>query len=333
MAATPTDVVAPAYLSWWGLVIAGCGVFLALAVAAILLGQGGPVAPYVPDECECAPAVPPGKPHDFVVLPVHEFAGEAILNQHFSRHALSTANTCGMLPLLRRYCQEPNDSPKRAALRQKILERLALVSLEITSTSAELDCEEERADQIADYLLDVANARVRRLALWSILLGAIGSTVVNGLALWNVHQRIYRSIGILFGLAVAAVSVAALSAGQVGVLFAHQRNALGEMYESPAQTEVFPPAVWRHLNRPDERDGNPDSLRDSLLYRWQHSGELAARSADEKQRLMDLLFGSGGVYQAGELRIRANLFDQMESYVNLMKHDLRQLSLELSQVD
>lgn len=329
-AASPSPVAPKP--SRWRVAVGITAFILTVIITVLIIGHEEPTAPYVPKECECAPTMPRKPLGDWVVLSDQDLAQEKMLLQHFSPRALSTANICGMIPLLRQYCSEPEDSPQRRIIRQKLSERIATVALDISSTSAEMDCEEERADQIADYLIDVAHARIKKLTLWSILLGAIGSTLVNGLALWNVDHRIYRLIGILFGLAVAAISLTAITAVQTQLEYSHQRNGLAELYQQAAVPTVFPPSVWNYLNRPDERDGNPSSLRVSLLHRWEHSGELGAKPEAEKQRLMALLFGTGGSYRASELRIRANLFDQLESYINLMKHDLEQLAREIAEL-
>jgi len=285
----------------------------------------------VPSESECAPTAPLREAGDFVVVPAEELAGDELLTKSFSSHALATANVCGLVPLLRSFCREPQDSLRRVELRQKVAERLAVISLEVAGTAAVLDCEEERADQIADYLLDVANTRIKNLTLVSVLLGALGTVVTGALALWNVDRRIYRSLGILFGLAVAAIGLNALRSGQADVHYTHRRNPLAELYRQPAHPEAFPAAVWSYLNRPGNRDGESESLRERLLDRWQRSGELGAKSQAERERLMNLLFGPGGAYRAGELHMRANFFDQLESYVNLMKHDVQHLAREFAE--
>lgn len=308
------------------------GALVLLWLGERLTGDARP-APYVPDECECGPAAAPRSHRHVIVWPDQELAHDPLLNRRLSRHALSTANICGLVPLIREYLQEADGSARRLILRQRLNEELALVRLEITSTSAEMDCEEERADQIADHLLDAASARVKRLTLLSILLGALGAALTNGLALAKVDQRVYRSLAIVFGLAVAAIGLSALRAGQYRVDYPHARNPLAELYHRPDQSEIFPPAVWNYLNRPDPRNGRPDSLREALIDRWLRSGELGAKDEEEKQRILGLLLGPGGAYQPDELRIRANLFDQLESYINLMKHDVYQLASELARLE
>jgi hypothetical protein len=294
-------------------------------------GLGDRTSPIIPDECECSPAAPPMDAADYEIVPHDELATDVQLRSHFSPGALRTANACGLVPLLRRYCRE-SDPSRRVALRQEVSNRLAVVWLEVSSTAGELDCEEERADQIADYLLGVASARKTNLTLWSIIIGALGTVVTSVIALCGASQKVYRTLGILFGLAVALVSIAALRSDQVVVQFTHQRNALAELRDQPAQRKVLPASVWNYLTWPDSRCGEQRSLRDRLLDRWERSGGLGAKAPGERQRLMALLFSPGGMYRASELAIRGTLFDQLESYVNLMKHDVLQLVREFTEM-
>lgn len=47
---------------------------------------------------------------------------------------------------------------------------------------------------------------------------------------------------------------------------------------------------------------------------------------------MELYFGEGGKYSAEQLSTRADMLDQLESHINLMKQDLRKLSIEIEQI-
>ncbi|MGK0639506.1 hypothetical protein [Thermaurantimonas aggregans] len=54
------------------------------------------------------------------------------------------------------------------------------------------------------------------------------------------------------------------------------------------------------------------------------------RHQRKKQRKnLCLIFGKGGKYTASQLINRANMYDQPEAYINLMKQDLKVLASEL----
>lgn len=281
-------------------------------------------------EVECAPASPATMLLPGLVLPPKQVLADTLLRVHFTPPALAVANRYGLLPALHRLTAAPVGSLARLSERQRVSEQLAALALAVSSTAAELDCEEERADQIADYLLDRAGSRVRTFTLLSILLGALGTVVTGVMSLLEVRKTLYRPIGIAFGLAGATLGLLTLRTSEVTVDFRHRRNALAAIGRGPAPAPVFPAAVWAHLNQP--RSHGPEALspRQTLLHRWQTTGELGAKDEADKQRLLHLLFGAGGTYKASELRIRANFYDQLESSVALMKPEVFLLSQQVA---
>ncbi|RDV11445.1 hypothetical protein DXT99_24610 [Pontibacter diazotrophicus] len=288
----------------------------------------------IPEESECATRTHVMTTRGHTVLSDAELAADSLLARTFSDDALQTANLCGVAPLLRELLATSPGSVQRLLVRQRISERLDDVSLEISSTAAVLDCEEERADQIADYLLDAAQSRVKQLTFLTILLGALGTVATGIMAILKVRKKIYRSLGIAVGVMTAGLSYTGMrTSAAADVPFLHERNALGDIWHGEAESQIFPATVWHFLSRPGIRGKGQTPRREHLLNRWLSAGELGAKEEEEKQRLVDLLFGEGGIYKADELRIRANLHDQLESSVNLMKNDLQKLVWEISEVE
>jgi hypothetical protein len=77
---------------------------------------------------------------------------------------------------------------EQAVLYRKIHNRLLVASTEISSLVAELDCEGERADQLATYLDGRDQRRIRNLTLLSIVTGAATTVVTAIQQQWtNVH--------------------------------------------------------------------------------------------------------------------------------------------------
>jgi hypothetical protein len=53
----------------------------------------------------------------------------------------------------------------------------------------------------------------------------------------------------------------------------------------------------------------------------------------KKEKVYTLFFGEGGKYTADQLTNRANMHDQIEAQINLMKQDLKLLALELEKIN
>jgi len=261
------------------------------------------------------------------VLPEDAFENDPILNKYFSIQALHTANYLGLIPELKSMVAAPEK--EREDKIQDLEYKVSTVFMKISVTAAELDCEEERADQIADYLLDISSTRNWMLTLYSIILAAIGTIIVSLMDLvFNTKKTIYRSVQIVFGITVAIIGVSILTTQEIQISFNHERNLLGEIGNDDTNSH-FHPEVWNFLTKPEAREKGKPPLREVLIGRWKTTGELGAKSDDEKNKLLKLLFGKGGLYSASELRIRANYFDQLESTVNLMKSDVLNLQEQL----
>lgn len=95
----------------------------------------------------------------------------------FSSDALQVAEVVGVLPLVNHLASDTGSSRRdplaSVVLRQRITEILLLTLFEITSTTAELTCERDRADQVADRIDEIDGARVKRLTIASILFGEL----------------------------------------------------------------------------------------------------------------------------------------------------------------
>ncbi|AWM33111.1 hypothetical protein [Hymenobacter nivis] len=106
---------------------------------------------------------PPPYRYDPTFAPRADFAGALTpaLLARYPRRNLLTAKAAGLLPALTTLLsleatahQQPGPAAEVAVLRlrQLIGAQMALVSTTVTSLNAELDCEGERADQMAGYL-------------------------------------------------------------------------------------------------------------------------------------------------------------------------------------
>jgi hypothetical protein len=198
--------------------------------------------------------------------------------------------------------------------------------LAIKSVAAEADCEEERADDVADRLQDSQELQSTQFTVLSLLGSGLGGALSGGLSLGA--QAIWSAIaGIIAGVTEATFGTMALS-NSLTHKFRHERNILKEIWDGPKQSKLFPRSVWQFLNRPLPEDVSHRSLRETLIARWRHDGRLGENSVEEQHRI-ELFFGVGGLYTASELRDRAAMLDMVESDVNLMSHDLEHFLDEL----
>jgi hypothetical protein len=277
----------------------------------------------------CDPPLPYRYDPAFAPRPDFEAALTPALLARYPRRNLLTANAAGVLPQLQellvleaKHQQQPGPTTEVAVLRQRqrILAQLTLVGTTIASVAAELDCEGERADQVAGYLNEQDSRRTQRLNVLSIGVGAasgIGTTVIT-----NTPGQ--YAFGIGGGLLAAGLGLLTLHGGST-VEFTHPRNLLAEVWAEKPATDLYPPSVWYMLTNPAFSNSGQTTLAHNTRQRWQHYGQLAHPESAQGQQLAALLFGTGGQYSADQLTVRANMLNELQSAVRLLNQELQGL--------
>ncbi len=252
----------------------------------------------------------------------------------YPRRNLLTANAAGILPLLQALLaleaaarQHPGPAAEVAVLhqRQRIAAQLALVSTTVASVAAELDCEGERADQVAGYLAGQDDRRTQRLNVLSIGMGAasgIGTTVIE-------NKPAQYAFGIGGGLLAAGLGLLTLHVSHTAE-FTHPRNLLADVWAEKPTSDLFPPSVWYMLTEPAFSNSGQTALAHNTRQRWQHYGQLAHPASRQGKELAALLFGAGGRYSAAQLTVRANMLNELQAAVRLLNQELQGLQLALN---
>lgn len=272
--------------------------------------------------------------------PIHSIDIDTVLINRFSFQSLNAANDIGLIDLLTEYVKLKktlNNNPtleKRieiVELSQRINQRINISSLEISAVASEMDCEEERADQIATYLKGKEDDAETKLTVGAIVVGA-AAAITAGLLLANGDAgNATEFIGIGAGLTEATLGVLILL-NKRKVNFYHPRNALKDIWTAPETSTIFPSSVWYYLTY-ENPETKEKSLRQQLVDKWLGFGQIAETKEKNKESVYNLFFGDGGKYTADQLTNRANMHDQIEAHINLMKQDLKLLVLELEKLN
>ncbi|MBO0953322.1 epoxide hydrolase N-terminal domain-containing protein [Fibrella forsythiae] len=257
--------------------------------------------------------------------PLASLPTDTALTNHFSPHDILLANAAGILPLLQGMRQpKTNDMDARLARLSKLQQvqgRLLLASTEIASLAAELDCEGERADQLATYLDQKDQTRVRNLTLLSVFVGAV-TTVASTLI---QADRADKVAGISGGLLSAGLGGAAALSSHQAILFSHNRNLLADIWDQSEQSAIYSPFIWYVLNEKSFSNNGQHSIRYNIRQRWQ-AYTLAGSPLGKKV----LYFGAGGLYQADDFHARANMLNQLQASIRSISQDLQGLLTRLT---
>lgn len=259
---------------------------------------------------------------------------DSALTARYSRRNLLIANAAGVLPQLKTLTQleqaahlQPTEAHKLAVLaqRQQVLARLQLMATSIASTAAELDCEGERADQVASYLAEQEDRYEQRLTVLSIGVGAVA-----GVGTTVFEQKVPQyAFGIGGGLLTAGLGLLTLTSHRT-ITFDHSRNLLTDIWEEKPTSALYPPSVWYCLQEKAFSNQGATSVGHNTRERWQHYDQLARPDSPAGRQQQALLFGQGGKYGVDDLRIRANMLNELQAAVRLIEQDLQGLLLTLT---
>ncbi|MES2733463.1 MAG: hypothetical protein V4714_17085 [Bacteroidota bacterium] len=261
------------------------------------------------------------------------------IKQRFSQRARSIGADIGILPLLNQFVQTEKrlqhnltdaDQVKMNTIRQNISEHIMLASLDVSNVLAEIECEQDRALAMKNYLQLQADKRTRKLTIYSILAGAISTIFVSTLTLSNGKPEYIESVSVGGGLIGGYLAVRTLTTTDQA-LFNHPRNHLKDIRDNPKRSKVYPPMVWHFLTRELENQAQTPTAREIILDRWKELNLLTEAQSEAQRARLELLFGNGGIYGNDEISHRISLIDSLETEIALMQQELQQLQQELLQ--
>lgn len=267
--------------------------------------------------------------------PIHELHIPQQLAGAISDKSLNMANAIGILDFLKDFIQlkdrynTSHDLDVRISMleiKQEISERINHSSLEVSAISSELDCEDERIGQIANYLSGKESKLESNLTIAAIIAGASGA-ITSGTLIGNDKTSDY--VGLATGIVEASLGLMMLFNKRKTILY-FERNALKEIWEGNQTSSAFPPSVWYYINYHNPIDEEYTPIREQIIEKWMSFGQISDDNPKEKRELIELYFGAGGTYTTDQLQNRADMYDQLKSHINLMKQDLKALSVELT---
>jgi hypothetical protein len=249
----------------------------------------------------------------------------------YAPRALDAARAIGALGQVERLAEAHErgaTASELADLRGQVNDTITMATLDLASTTADLACEEGRASQVASDLRAAEQAQTRRLAAYSLVLGA-GAAVIGGvLAVTDKNQVPGGVVGIAGGVAGGTFGFATLAVRR-STTFRHARNILGEVWRGEAHPSV-PDVVWGYLTRPQFSRTADRTVRDALIASWKESGTLGDDPEHPAAARVALYFGEGGTYDADGLDDRANMLSDVREVVSLMNYGLEHLANEVA---
>ncbi len=249
----------------------------------------------------------------------------------YSPIAVHIADVMDLLPLLDRLAKAEQDlaaDPEGERIRRKLLARLQLASLEVSSLVAEIECEVQRADHVQDRLKDMQTRRTTFQTIMGVIFGGLANILSGGFSMvtqagdaGNLASVAGGALEVLFGTSANFTTVRQE--------FQHPHNHLEAFWEGEKNEAFFSERVWRFLTEPNVRDLEGHSLRDVMLQTWRDEGRMGEPGSTKEQERKRLLLGEGGLYSSDDLYVREAMLSQLESSIQLMHQDLETLMREV----
>lgn len=255
---------------------------------------------------------------------------DSILREKISYKSLHIANIIGIIPYLNEYANlkitiksknTVTNQLRLLELRQIIHHHINNATLGISAVSSELDCEEERISQIANYLSEKQGNLESKLTIGAIAFGATGAILTAGVI---KNQRASNAVGITTGVGEAALGLTMLF-NKRKIKLQHERNILRDIWEGPATSTLLPSFIWYYLNH---QDLNNNSLRKEIIEKWIQFGQIDINPGKKAVPY----FGDSGIYTADQLDNRADMYDQLDSQIFLLNQKLMILTSEIDNI-
>lgn len=249
---------------------------------------------------------------------------ESSLKNFLSQHDLLLSKHIGIISLLENYIHS-TDTLRKLYYKQKITDRIMLVTGELTSVSAELDCNGERIAQLANYVDNKNAKRNTMLTVSSVVVGAL--TTVATVAIKNNSAS--NTVGISGGLLSAGLGALTINPKGSLVEMTWQRNLLRNVWLADNQDQSFPPALWRILNEKAFSNTGDKSLIESIKNRWLQFAFDGAIDSNEQK----LFFESGGKFSADDLHTLADMYNELQASVRSTQQDLQSLIIRMNTIE
>ncbi|WP_293883324.1 MULTISPECIES: hypothetical protein [unclassified Sphingobacterium] len=204
-------------------------------------------------------------------------------------------------------------------------EKYILFESELNAIAAELDCNGERIDKLANYI-DGLNAKSQtRLTVASILLGAVTpvtATTVN-------NKELNNGLSIAGGLGTAALGFMTLNPKGKKIRMTLQRNMLESIWYQNNNAQIYPSSIWGIISEKNFSNSKNLSLIETTRQRWLQYG------LDDQQEssLEELYFRDGGVFAAEELHDLANMHNELQATIRSIQQDIRSLMLSITSLN
>lgn len=265
--------------------------------------------------------------YDSTLLPIKNFyeviKKDSLLFGEFNLQDVILINSTGSYPLFKEYLQLKSQKypvKQTEQLKQKLINRLNLATIELSSLSSELECEAERSKQMATNLEQIHASKLQKLTTITLITSAVAS--IGSVLIKKTNYQLFFSIGI--GSLSVILGVVSTKNKKSELMFNHKRNFLTNIWTEKNILGEYPPFIWNVLKSTEFNPDNSLNTLQTLKKRWIEIDLAEYLSTNSK-----LFFGNGGYYTSEELYFLANMINQLKIEIRSINQNLLSFILKL----
>jgi hypothetical protein len=247
-----------------------------------------------------------------------------------------TADLVGILPEVRqlRELSSSNGAVDRWQLlwlHQHISEQIMATSLQVDATTAQIDNEISRANEVRGYLSDRRDRTVNRYNLLSVIVGGGLGATGSSMQFVSSLEKAGNAVDVAAGTVSAGLAVAGIRAQQGKTSrFDFGSNMLAEFFDRPTLPDSrYPATVWTFLNQSARNGPLGVSRKELLLQNWVEVKRID--SLESKNKIDRVTSEPSQMLQLSidDFEDRAAMLEDVRARISFLKRDLGELMASL----
>jgi hypothetical protein len=219
-------------------------------------------------------------------------------------------------------------------LHQHISEQVMAASLQVDATTAQIDNEIARANEVRGYLADRRDRAVSRANLLSVIVGGAVGATASGLQLSSNLTKPAAGVGIGAGSLSAGLALAGIheQRGKTSP-FDFDSNMLAEFFDRPTlPNSQYPTTIWIFLNETSPYGPAGLTRKEQLLQTWVQVKRIDSLASKDKIDRLTSQPSEALMLTIDDFEDRGAMLQDVRARISYLKRDLGTLLASLPAV-
>jgi hypothetical protein len=219
-------------------------------------------------------------------------------------------------------------------LHQHISEQVMAASLQVDATTAQIDNEIARANEVRGYLADRRDRAVSRANLLSVIVGGAVGATASGLQLSSNLTKPAAGVGIGAGSLSAGLALAGIheQRGKTSP-FDFDSNMLAEFFDRPTlPNSQYPATIWIFLNETSPYGPAGLTRKEQLLQTWVQVKRIDSLASKDKIDRLTSQPSEALMLTIDDFEDRGAMLQDVRARISYLKRDLGTLLASLPAV-